>query len=293
MPVYHPLLVAVAKLVQEAPKPLPWVPTSMTSSMEEMLAAECGRPDPFDQIESKKSLYKRMKEGQITPLVLKQPNATLVALLDSPEQKKEIPFDLWSQIVQMFQRPDKRPYTIYFCANPAPRTFPKFGQVAQPFHINGGYTYPCDPNCVFLFRAEDATRVLIHELQHSACCDNSALHLEQREAETEAWAELLWTAFMSRGDLKKLEHLAKQQDAWSRSQNARLLRDKNFAPGAMGFPWRYTIGKTDIWKKWGLPLLSLLSIDSPTHPITSLRLTMPPTKAMKKMFGVSEKSMIL
>jgi len=287
MPVYHPLLVAVAKLVQEAPKPLPWVPTSMTSSMEEMLAAECGRPDPFDQIESKKSLYKRMKEGQITPLVLKQPNATLVALLDSPEQKKEIPFDLWSQIVQMFQRPDKRPYTIYFCANPAPRTFPKFGQVAQPFHINGGYTYPCDPNCVFLFRAEDATRVLIHELQHSACCDNSALHLEQREAETEAWAELLWTAFMSRGDLKKLEHLAKQQDAWSRSQNARLLRDKNFAPGAMGFPWRYTIGKTDIWNKWGLVT------DSPTHPITSLRLTMPPTKTMKKMFGVSEKSTIL
>ena len=287
MPNHHPLLVAVAKLIQGAPKPLPWVPASMTPAMEKMLGNECERPDPFDQIDSKGSLYKRMKEGHITPLVLKQPNATLVALLDSPDQKKDIPFDLWSQIVQMFKRPDKRPYTIFFCANPAIRTFPEFGQVAQPFHINGGYTYPCDPNCVFLFRAEDATRVLIHELQHSACCDNTSLHLEHREAETEAWAELLWCAFMSRGDLKKLESFVKQQDVWSRSQNGRLIRDKNFTPGHMGFPWRYTVGKTEIWGKWGLVSYS------PIHPITSLRLTMPPTEAMKRHFGVSQHSTIL
>ena len=278
----------------------------MTVAMEKILADECLKEDPFDQIQSKRKNYERMKAGQ-APLILKQPNAILVALLHHPSQADEIPLALWSQILQMFKRSDNQSYTIFFCADPASRTFPKPGEVAQPFHINGGYTYPCDPNCVFLFRAEDATRVLIHELMHSACCDNTALHLEQREAETEAWAELLWTGFMSGGesrsqygsvtasekarlfqrDLKKLETLVKKQDIWSRSQNARLLRDHNFAPGPMGFPWRYTIGKTDMWVKWGI------SHEEPTHPITSLRLTMPPTKAMKRMFGVSQTSTIL
>jgi hypothetical protein len=124
-------------------------------------------------------------------------------------------------------------------------------------------------------------------LMHAACCDNTALSLEQREADTEAWAELLWIAFMSGGDLKTLRSLVKKQDVWSRSQNARLLRDKNLAPGPMGFPWRYTIGKTEMWAKWGLVS------NAPVHPIGSLRLTMPPTSAMKRMFGVSQGSTIL
>ena len=282
----NPLLGAVANLIQRAPNPIKWSPTTMTPAMDQLLADECLKEDPFDQIQSKRKNYERMKSGQ-TPLMLKQPNATLVALLHHPSQADEIPLALWSQIVQMFKRPDGQSYTIFFCADTALRTFPKSGEVAQPFHINGGYTYPCDPNCVFLFRAEDATRVLIHELMHSACCDNAALHLEQREADTEAWAELLWTAFMAGGNLKKLESLVKKQDLWSRSQNARLLRDHNFAKGPMGFPWRYTIGKTEIWAKWGLVS------DAPVEPITSLRLTMPPTKAMKRIFGVSQTSTIL
>ena len=286
MPQNHPLLVAIANLIQQAPKPIKWSPTTMTVAMEKILADECLKEDPFDQIQSKRKNYERMKAGQ-APLILKQPNATLVALLHHPSQVDEIPLALWSQILQMFKRPDKQPYTIFFCADPALRRMPKPGEVAQPFHINGGYTYPCDPTCVFLFRAEDATRVLIHELMHSACCDNTALPLEQREADTEAWAELLWTAFMSGGNLKTFKSLVQKQDVWSRSQNAQLLRNNNFAPGPMGFPWRYTIGKTDMWVKWGI------SHEQPTHPIASLRLTMPPTKAMKRMFGVSQTSTIL
>ena len=281
-----PLLLAVANLIQNAPKPVKWIPTTMTFAMEKILADECLKEDPFDQIQSKRRHYERMKAEQ-PPLVFKQPNATLVALLDHPSQVNEIPWTLWSQIVQMFKRPDNKSYTIFFCADPALRTFPKPGEVAKPFHINGGYTYPCDPNCVFLFRAEDATRVLIHELMHSTCCDNTALHLEQREAETEAWAELLWTAFMSGGNLKTFKSLVQKQDVWSRSQNAKLIRDHNFAKGPMGFPWRYTVGKTDMWAKWGLVS------EAPVHPITSLRLTMPPTNAMKKMFGVKQTSTIL
>ena len=282
----NPLLVTVANLIQKAPKPIKWLPTTMTPAMEQILADECLKEDPFDQIQSKRKNYERMRAGQV-PLILKQPNATLVALLHHPSQADEIPLSLWSQILQMFKRPDNKSYTIFFCADPALRYMPKPGEVAQPFHINGGYTYPCDPNCVFLFRAEDATRVLIHELMHASCCDNTTLSLEQREADTEAWAELLWIAFMSGGDLKTLKSLIKKQDIWSRSQNARLLRDKNLAPGPMGFPWRYTIGKTEMWAKWGLVS------NAPVHPIGSLRLTMPPTSAMKRMFGVSQGSTIL
>jgi hypothetical protein len=281
------LLESVASLIHAAPKPKPWRNSQMTDRILQVMEEECERPDDFDEIFSKKHFIALYKTGQIQPVIKTQAGATVVAMLRDPKQEQEIPWDLWSQILQLFKRPDGEPYVVYLCAHPAVRTFPKPGARVTPYHINGGYTYPCKSHCVFIFRAEDATRVLIHELFHAACCDNTALHLEQREAETEAWAELFWCGFLSRGDLKTLKSLVAAQSALIRGQNRRLATGHHFAPGPMGFPWRYTIGKEELWAKWGI------LVPGPTSHVNSMRLTVHPTAAQKRAFGVPATSTIL
>jgi hypothetical protein len=153
----------------------------------------------------------------------------------------------------------------------------------RPRHINGGYTYSCDPTCVFVYRAEDATRVLIHELLHAACTDRKGVGLEQKEAETEAWAELLWCGFLTDGDLKPFKSLVRLQSAWMRGQVAGLVRGAHFAVdgGDTPFPWRYTVGKMVMWRQWGV-------LDEDVRPTRtrSLRLTVPPQAAFQRKFDV-------
>lgn len=273
------------------PKPKRWQSVPLTEDHLRILQKECEAPSDFDEIFSKKHLWALFKAGRIDPVVKQHPNGlgTVVALLPDPKQADEIPWDLWSIILQLFKRPDGKPYGIFLCAHPARREFPAVGQVVTPFHINGGYTYPCDSTCVFIFRAQEATRVLIHELFHSSCCDNTALPLEEREAETEAWAELIWCGLMARGDLKTFKSYVKKQAAWIVTQNAALLQGRHMQPGHQGFPWRYTVGKALWWQRWGL-----LKDAVPTAPIQgSLRLTFMPPGDLKRSWNVPISSMML
>lgn len=273
------------------PKPKRWQSVPLTEDHLRILQKECEAPSDFDEIFSKKHLWALFKAGRIDPVVKQHPNGlgTVVALLPDPKQADEIPWDLWSIILQLFKRPDGKPYGIFLCAHPARREFPAFGQPVTPFHINGGYTYPCDSTCVFIFRAQEATRVLIHELFHSSCCDNTALPLEEREAETEAWAELIWCGLMARGDLKTFKSYVKKQAAWIVTQNAALLQGRHMQPGHQGFPWRYTVGKALWWQRWGL-----LKDAVPTAPIQgSLRLTFMPPGDLKRSWNVPISSMML
>jgi hypothetical protein len=59
----------------------------------------------------------------------------------------------------------------------------------------------------------------------------------------------------------------------------------------MEFPWRYTIGKEDIWREWSI----LSSIDlAPVIKVgNSLRLTYPPNNTLKQRFKVIKESTIL
>jgi hypothetical protein len=270
-----------------------------------ILEKECSGPSDFDEILSKQTLYKEYKEGRLIPYVCEHAltKDVVVALFPDPRQKQDVPWALWSQIVQLFYHDE--PHTIFLLAHQGRRHFPPYGKPVRPFHINGGYTYPCNADCVFIFRAEDATRVLLHELFHSNCCDTPNLHLEEKEAETEAWAELFWCSLVARGDpsqrhassqtrsakrdLKAFKSLVIKQGSLIRTQNRRLLEGHHMEPGPMGFPWRYTIGKEILWKRWGL-------LEGTTNQMEigdSLRLTLFVPPKIKKAFGVSSKSTIL
>jgi hypothetical protein len=266
-----------------------WVPRSPDPKHLSVLERECSNPSDFDEILSKQTLYKDYKEGRLDPYVCEHrvTKDTIIALFPEPQQVHDVPWALWSQIVQLFRRDE--PHTIFLLAHQAIRHFPPYGKPVRPFHINGGYTYPCDANCVFVFRAEDATRVLIHELFHSNCCDNTALHLEQREAETEAWAELFWCGLLAKGHLKTFKSLVADQGALIRTQNRRLVAGHHMEPGPMGFPWRYTIGKELLWQRWGL----LEGTTDRMEIADSLRLTLSVPPPIKKMFGVRPESTLL
>ena len=275
-----------------------WVESTLTPAQDAVLERECAGPSDFDQIESRKTFHAHYKAGHIQPLVRtcfvgEDLVGTVVALLSEVTETQDIPWDLWGKILALFKnkKHNNNPYTVYFCAHPASRQFPEHSRITQPLHINGGYTYPCSHEAIVIYRAEDATRVLLHELFHAACSDDPNQGLEQREAETEAWAELFWCGFMacaSLGDLKSLKSLVKRQAAWMVSQNGRLTRDNHVAPGPQGFPWRYTAGKEAVWRRWGL-LQGVVK----GHPVDSLRLTFPPTAAMKRAYGVRATSTML
>ena len=297
----HPLIQSLVALVAAAPKPKPWTAAPLTEQTLTVLKRECETPSEFDQIFSRKHFWALYKAGQIEPVVRTTVGGTLVALLHDKEQLNEIPWTLWSTILQLYKRPDGQPYTIYFCAHPALRTFPTKKHPVTPLNINGGYAYPCDSTCVFIYRAEDATRVLIHELFHAACSDDPHKSLDDREAETEAWAELVWCGLMGGGDLKKTAAAVVDQASWIHHQNRQLQEDGHMkhtgqVVGAVSpnpFPWRSTVGKELIWARWGLATTADTSNDKCEEHSHSLRLTFHPTAAMKRLWKVTERSTIL
>ena len=151
-----------------------------------------------------------------------------------------------------------------------------------------------------IYRAEDATRVLIHELQHASCLDHHEDGVDLVEAETEAWAELLYVALLSQGNPAVFQKLLQKQVMWMMIQND-VIRHHIRRPRQ--FPWRYTVGKEDVWRRWGLlpdvernttEQYELRRNAPPTTllPTRSLRLTAPPSADIQRAFGV-EKSNVL
>lgn len=211
----------------------------------------------------------------------------------------DIPWELWMRIIRSFEggidsrRLSDKKVRIIFCTHPSLRVFPTRGVNICPADINGGYTYPCNrsDNTIIIYRAEDATRVLIHELLHLYCTDNHKLGIDRVEAETEAWSELLYCGFLGGGNRITLNKLIADQCIWMINQNEHLYCGGYVKRGTIQFPWRYTIGKQDVWRRWGLIDTGSIQL---VHCInSSLRLTKPPSMQLKRQFGVSRTSTIL
>jgi len=219
----------------------------------------------------------------------------LICILEDADQNKQIPFELWGRIMRCFhgKSKSKEAYRIYFIASTSEREMPNSGETFGPANINGGYSYPCRHDTILIYRAEDATRVLIHELFHASCSDDMDASVDIREAETEAWAEFFYCGFLSRGTPYILRDLVQRQSQYMSLQD-KMIADHIGKKGVeeRAFPWRYTIGKEDVWKRWGI-----FDDDESIGPAIkigkSMRLTLKPTKYMKTREGVSEDSTIL
>jgi hypothetical protein len=265
----------------------------LTKSEEAYLRKECTTESEFDPHNKRNTLYQHMVDGTATMVKAVCVFGTVIAIVENKKQIEEIPWELWARILRMYTEDGHPPFTVYLLANTHVRTFPPGKQPITPHNINGGYTYPCNRQTVMLYRAEDATRVLLHELMHSCCLDNHTLGVDRVEAATEAWAELIYVALLSQGVEREFMKLLHMQSIWMIKQDSIVKKHMptlKHNPESMEFPWRYTIGKEQIWRKW-----NILN-DAPMASVTvgnSLRLTCPPSNALKSQFHVPAESTIL
>lgn len=256
-----------------------WKATSISLTELEFLENECGAPSEFDPFGWRKEMFHKYKKGKAIADVRECAYGRVVAIVDHGiHHNQNIPWGLWGRILRLYGQGKKA--KIFFLATPYLRTIGK-GPIG-PENINGGYTYPCNKETIVIYRAEDATRVLIHELQHASCLDHMEHGTDLVEAETEAWAELLYAGLLSQGKKALFHELIKKQADWMISQNDAV---KYHLRTERQFPWRYTVGKEDVWRRWGL-------IEDNTHVAHSatvhhsLRLTPSPSMTLKRVFGV-------
>lgn len=255
------------------------------------LDKECNTDSVFDPNNTRKLLYMSMINGGAHIIVNRCEYGRVIAIFDNAEQVKEVPWGLWGRILRMYSEKADVLFKVYFLANTHVREFPLGGRPIKPENINGGYTYRCDKETIVIYRAEDATRVLIHELQHACCLDKDNVGLDIMEAETEAWAELLYVALLSEGNRFIFRDLLREQSEWMVKQNNKVRKHMKH-PYSMEFPWRYTIGKEDVWRRWNI--LDYEEGDAGHVRVgTSLRLTRPPNATLKRAFNVTHDSMML
>jgi hypothetical protein len=265
------------------------------------LRKECNTDSEFDPTNKRKKMFNGMINNELITVMYKCEYGQIIAIFETIDQIAELPWDLWGRILRMFSESDRKPFKVYFLANKSLRLFPSGNDPITPENINGGYTYRCNPETIIIYRAEDATRVLIHELQHSCCLDRQENGLDIIEAETEAWAELFYIAILSQGKKYIFNDLLQRQSEWMIEQNKKIKMHMknpntpifldNFKKNIMEFPWRYTIGKEQIWDNWGIlrkdKMKPVIKVNN------SLRLTYPPNNILKERFKVIYSSTIL
>lgn len=254
------------------------------------LNEECNIESDFDPLNLRKIMFNKMINGDTCISMNKCEYGQVFVIFENLAQKCDLPWGLWGRILRLFTENNKKPFKIFFLASKQLREFPPDTQQIKPEHINGGYTYRCNPETIVIYRAEDATRVLIHELQHSCCLDKVKMGVDIIEAETEAWAELFYIAILSQGKKYIFNDLLQRQSEWIRKQNS-IVKTHMKNIDSMEFPWRYTVGKEEIWNRWGI-----LRQDD-TRPIihvrNSLRLTYPANNILKERYKVPVKSTII
>ena len=258
-----------------------WKTSRMVPSDREFLKNECSAPSEFDPFGWRKQMYDMYLNGKAMVDVRECAYGRVVAL-GSQGMLDGIPWGLWGRILRLYCQGKKA--KIFFLASPYLRTIPSGLKPLGPENINGGYTYSCNMETIVIYRAEDATRVLIHELQHASCLDHMEHGTDIVEAATEAWAELLYAGLLSQGEKPLFHELVKKQVDWMQAQNAVVKRHIHHE---RQFPWRYTVGKEEVWERWGLLEGHSRASLRASPPMHSLRLTPPPSAALKRDFGVS------
>ncbi len=215
---------------------------------------EAYRDSQFDPLKLRRNLWEMtdMGKGQI----LAQSCAFAKVLWIQPHGTQIEPdWDSWGRIFQWVSYAPVGKWVVYWYPAHIKRVLPPRGHPVGPQNINGGYCFPCNPQSIVVYRYEEATRVLIHELLHAACLDPPNAELETKEATTETWAELLLVAFCSKGNELDAARLWRLQSQWIANQN-QALQKSHHVKSKGDYAWRYTLGREEI--------LNTLKVNLPT-----------------------------
>jgi len=227
----------MSKIVWDMPEEQ-WIDDSARIEDTDLLKKEATGESNIDDGNLRAEMVSAWQRGEAELRVRELPGRTRLVFLGTDEQWSQIPWALWTRIFQAIGHPVG--YTLFY-AHPKKREFPQAGEPISAKHMNAGYSYICQQNIVVVYRFEEATRVLLHELLHTACFDNG-MAVEDLEANTEAWTEVFLCALLSKGSPGVFNRLWKQQIAWITAQSA-LLQGVWKVESPADYAWRYTLGR--------------------------------------------------
>jgi hypothetical protein len=204
--------------------------------------------DPFDTNDLKKDSASAIGAGRAILLksVCALGEILVVSFKESPLKPQ---WNTWWRGVRLLS--PKKPVRILIFGHPSERIAPPPPHRIGPAHVNGGMAMRCDPQTIVLYRKEEVTRVLLHELLHASCSDPYHKETPLIEADTEAWAEMLLCAMAAKGQTQGWVRHMREQIAWAVKQASALQTVyKVYSP--KDYAWRYLIGRLDVWRALGL-----------------------------------------
>lgn len=247
-----------------------WIDDSPRIADTEILEKYGKLESAIDEVNFRADMLAKWKqEGSGINLRIKElPGRTRVVFIGTDEQWSQIPWAFWARIFQMIDRPIG--YTLIY-ADPRLRLDPEDQRPLKAADINGGFSYLGQQELVVVYRFEEVTRVLLHELLHTIGFDMEK-GVEELEAYTEAWTELFLCALLSKGHTNKFSKLWSEQVNWMVEQAESLKVERNVNT-PVDYAWRYMLGKVSVLNELGF-IKDFVKMHL-LEPSRSLRFTTP------------------
>ena len=230
----------------------------------------------FDRAELMRGVWDAVAAGTGRIVAKELPGLARVVAFLPAATSSEPPWPLWARLFQWLGPSSDAgggPWRVLYFAATQPRRFPSQpGEPLGPEHVNGGYTRPCTTEGIVVYREEEATRVLLHELLHAACLDEHGWPIPLREAAIETWAELFLVALVSKGGTTAAASLWRTQAQWVANTNWRAATEFG-VQGSDNYAWRYLGGREQMYARLGVELPAARAAGASTQQ--SLRFTHP------------------
>ena len=250
MPVVLDELCVLARDAHRNKEQIVWKDGVITDADRKILEENAQNTDAFDRLNLKANVMNEYKKGTYKIECKESAYARIIAVLP---KNREIPLEDWSYIFQMFGLVHKTPWKIYWYGSPKLREFPGKMVPIGAEHVNGGYTTSCSNHGVFIYRLEEATRVLIHELLHASCMNPKTDSISVIEATIETWAELILIAHRSKGRLDIGLELLRKQIQWVSNTNY-ISETEHNTRSDQDYGWRYLNGREKVYNTLGIRL---------------------------------------
>jgi hypothetical protein len=191
-----------------------------------------------------------IKEVITSGFPLKKFVSNNIEFLIFSESMNAIPLTVWFHIARLLGK--KNHVRVVYFGNLQKRVHPKQKKPIEPIHINGGYTNSCNFSTIVIYREEDSTRVLIHELLHASCSDPRT-SVPFVEADTEAWAEVIYCAIKAKGVKKEWESCMEKQLKYA-SEQTQYATNVHNVKTPNDYAWRYINGRLKVWEAIGFKI---------------------------------------
>ena len=247
--VLEEIVLNIKKQYQQSPE-ITWHIAQPTEEDLQILKREALHENQFDKVNFKKQMWDAFQAGD-AELLCKVCRYGKVLVIRLRNTNLRISWSLWGRLLQGFDVPTMT--RICWYAHPQLRELPAPGIDVGAEHVNGGYTVPCRTDAIVIYRLEEATRVLIHELLHAMCTDAPGLPIELMEAKTETYAELFLVGYCSRGSLRLAEKLWEKQRNWIHQVNTTLSVDHGVNT-LEDYSARYTVARRAELQRLGISL---------------------------------------